>query len=135
MPGLTPKAIDELYRHIDDRPNCQIKVTTYFVELYNDNLVDLYFVLDNKNKPGIADPPKLDIKMDAKKMVYIRNAIIKEANSPSELMDLFNSGNLERHTGKLLISICILNYLCLDHDKCATLVDLLWNMWSHYYIV
>ena len=37
--------------------------------------------------------------MDAKKMVYIRNAVIKEANSPSELMDLFNSGNLERHTG------------------------------------
>ena len=32
-------------------------------------------------------------------MVYIRNAVIKEANSPSELMDLFNSGNLERHTG------------------------------------
>jgi len=41
--------------------------------------------------------------MDAKKMVYIRNAVIKEANSPSELMDLFNSGNLERHTGTLMI--------------------------------
>lgn len=38
--------------------------------------------------------------MDAKKMVYIRNAVIKEANSPSELMELFNSGNLERHTGR-----------------------------------
>lgn len=43
--------------------------------------------------------------MDAKKMVYIRNAVIKEANSPSELMDLFNSGNLERHTGTFCDSI------------------------------
>ena len=59
MPGLTPKAIDELFRHIDERPHCNVRVTTYFVELYNDNLVDLYFVLDNKNKPGIAEPPKL----------------------------------------------------------------------------
>lgn len=59
MPGLTPKAIDELFRHIDERPHCNVRVTTYFVELYNDNLVDLYFVLDNKNKPGIPEPPKL----------------------------------------------------------------------------
>jgi hypothetical protein len=46
------------------------------------------------------EPPKLDIKMDAKKMVYIRNAVIKEASSPAELMELFNLGNVERHTGK-----------------------------------
>lgn len=59
MPGLTPKAIDELFRLIDERPHCNVRVTTYFVELYNDNLVDLYFVLDNKNKPGIPEPPKL----------------------------------------------------------------------------
>jgi len=101
MPGLTPKAIDELYRLIDERKHLTITVTTYFVELYNDNLVDLYWVLDNKAmmKNSNADPPKLEIKMDDKKMVFIRNSIIKEAYSPSELMDLFNKGNLERHTG------------------------------------
>lgn len=101
MPGLTPKAIDELYRLIDERKHLRITVTTYFVELYNDNLVDLYWVLDNKAnmKNSNIDPPKLEIKMDDKKMVFIRNSIIKEAYTPSDLMELFNKGNLERHTG------------------------------------
>lgn len=99
MPGLTPKAIGELYRLIEERVHLNVRVTTYFVELYNDNLVDLYWILDNKGKAGNLEPPKLDIKMDAKKMVYIRNAVIKDATSPSELMDLFNAGNVERHTG------------------------------------
>eukprot|EP01039_Chlorochromonas_danica_P003382 gene3382-3707_t len=100
-PGLTPKAIDELFRLIAERRHLQVKVTTYFVELYNDNLVDLYFILDNKTIPAASrlEPPKLEIKMDNKKMVYVRNSIIKEANSAEELMDLFNKGNVERHTG------------------------------------
>ncbi len=93
MPGLTPKAIDELFRLIAERKHLNVRVTTYFVELYNDNLVDLYFVLDNKAaKSSGADPPKLDIKMDAKKMVYIRNSVIKDVSSAAELMDLFNKG-------------------------------------------
>lgn len=99
MPGLTPKAIDELFRLIGDRKHCNCRVTTYFVELYNDNLVDLYWVLDNKKHRSGGEPPKLDIKVDAKKMVYIKNSVIKEANSPEELMELFHKGNKERHTG------------------------------------
>ena len=47
-PGLTPKSIDELYRLIDEKKNCTCHVSTYFIELYNDNLVDLYWILDNK---------------------------------------------------------------------------------------
>lgn len=72
------------------------------MELYNDNLVDLYWILDNgkqKGGHGALEPPRLDIKQDAKKMVFIRNAVLKEANSPDELMDLFTAGNLERHVG------------------------------------
>jgi hypothetical protein len=119
MPGLTPKAIYELYRLINEKVHCNCKVTTYFVELYNDNLVDLYWVLDNPKAnsngkklvvfflsffllvlpPCLLDAPKLEIKMDAKKMVTIRNAIIKDANSPEELMELFEKGNEQRHTG------------------------------------
>ncbi len=99
LPGLTPRACNELFRLIEERVHLQCKVSTYFVELYNDNLVDLYWVLDNRNVKNAGEPPKLDIKMDAKKMVFIRNAIIKEANSPEELMDLFEKGNAERHTG------------------------------------
>ena len=37
--------------------------------------------------------------MDTNKMVFIKNAVIKEAQSPEELMDLFTQGNLLRHVG------------------------------------
>ena len=45
LPGLTPKAIDELYRLIHEKSNCVCSVSTYFVELYNDNLCDLYWLI------------------------------------------------------------------------------------------
>jgi hypothetical protein len=100
LPGLTPRACHEIYRLMAERVHLQCKVTTYFVELYNDNLVDLYWVLEQRGVKGPPnDPPKLEIKMDAKKMVFIRNAILKEATSPEELMALFEAGNAERHTG------------------------------------
>lgn len=102
MPGLTPKAIDELFRLISEKGNCTCHVSTYFIELYNDNLVDLYWLLDNRRSK--EQPPKLDIKMDAKKMVYIRNCVIKEVNAPAELMELFNTGNAERHVGATMMN-------------------------------
>lgn len=39
MPGLTPRAINEMFRLITERTHCTSRVSTYFVELYNDNLV------------------------------------------------------------------------------------------------
>jgi len=47
----------------------------------------------------LPEPPRLDIKMDANKMVHVRNAVIKEATAFEELMDLFTQGNAERHVG------------------------------------
>jgi hypothetical protein len=38
-PGLTPRAIGEMFRLISERTHCTTRVSTYFVELYNDNLV------------------------------------------------------------------------------------------------
>ena len=39
-PGLTPRAIEEMFRIIHSKKEyCTSRVTTYFVELYNDNLV------------------------------------------------------------------------------------------------
>jgi hypothetical protein len=100
-PGLTPKAINEMWRLFAERPQWNYKVSTYFVELYNDNVIDLFWLLDNKRNLGKqgVEPPKLDIKMDAKKLVYIRNVVMKEAATAADLMNLFTTGNLERHVG------------------------------------
>jgi len=78
LPGLTPRAITELYTLISKLKNCEVTVTTYFVELYNDNLQDLFFMLDNPRAKK-EDFPDLDIKLDAKKMVFVKGAVVKPA--------------------------------------------------------
>jgi hypothetical protein len=104
LPGLTPRSIQEIFTLVKEKANFTFKISTYFVELYNDNLVDLYWLIDNRNAGRNADgsliePPKLDIKLDARKMVNITNVVIKEATSYDELMGLFEVGNAERHVG------------------------------------
>ena len=115
MPGLTPSAINELYRLIQEKSHCVIKVSSYFVELYNDTLVDLYLLLDRRqtkadnrkastnNAVAVStDIPKLEIKMNERKIIEIKNAVIKEnIENAEELMSLFMQGNTERHTGNL----------------------------------
>jgi hypothetical protein len=39
MPGLTPRAISEMFHLISEKKNCTVRVSTYFVELYNDSVV------------------------------------------------------------------------------------------------
>ncbi|KAH8086697.1 hypothetical protein JL720_7137 [Aureococcus anophagefferens] len=96
--GITPRAIHALFDEAQKMAHqCTVTVRTYFLELYNDGLVDLYHVLDN---PGSrAAPPKLDVKLDAKKMVFVKNAVVKDAASADELLNLFEAGNAKRHVG------------------------------------
>lgn len=71
------------------------------MELYNDQLVDLYHILEKKkgSVPHGEKPPKLEIKMDAKKKVVIKHAVVKEASNYAELKKLFDDGNKMRHVG------------------------------------
>lgn len=39
MPGLTPRSIGEMFHLIGEKKNCTVRVSTYFVELYNDAVV------------------------------------------------------------------------------------------------
>ena len=104
-PGLTPRAVGEIFRLIEDRKHCDCKVTAYFVELYNDQLVDLLWLVDSKIKDkdkesrGPTQPPSLDIKLDGNKMVYVKGVVVKDASSTADLLELFTKGNAERHTG------------------------------------
>ena len=63
--------------------------------------MDLYHILDRKaaKTPPSTEVPKLEIKLDERKIVTIKNAVVKYAESPEELMALFTTGNLERHVG------------------------------------
>ena len=106
-PGLTPRTVEEIFRLIGDRKHLDCKVTAYFVELYNDQLVDLLWLVDGKDKEKEkegarevnAQPPHLEIKLDANKMVYVKGAVVREVDGPRSLLEAFTSGNAERHTG------------------------------------
>lgn len=78
LPGLTPRTIDEIFLLASKMKNCELTVSSYFVELYNDNLQDLFFMLDNPRAKK-EDFPDLDVKVDAKKMVFVKGAVIKPA--------------------------------------------------------
>jgi hypothetical protein len=138
MPGLTPKAINELFSLISEKKTCTVTVKTYFVELYNDQLVDLYWILDQKKTKTKESPPKLEIKLNANKMVELQGVVIKDANTPEELMDMFMTGNTMRHTGATKMnaessrSHSLFSILIQSYDKTSkktnigklTLVDL-----------
>ncbi|GMH56505.1 hypothetical protein TrLO_g10873 [Triparma laevis f. longispina] len=97
--GITPRAMKQLFaeiKELSDKGTAEVNVSSYFVELYNDQLVDLYYKLDHKSN---EKPPKLEIKLDAKKSVVIKNCVVKEAGNFEELNNLFDRGNRKRHVG------------------------------------
>ena len=68
--GLTPRSIDELFALAEE--NKKFKETTvscYMIEIYNDSLVDLLYLMtmkEKKKKVKKGQEPKLDIKKDSK---------------------------------------------------------------------
>ena len=77
-PGLIPRGIRELFSLIKENSNCEATVTSYMIELYNDVLVDLFYMArhagDAKAK---KNAPKLDVKKDAKGMVHIKGTVVR----------------------------------------------------------
>ena len=105
FPGLTPRAIYRLYDLITKNAGVMdVKVTAYMVELYNDNLVDLF--LDNRTASArnTPDPPKLEIKKDDKGVITIKGVTMKDCPSAVSVMELFDVGNNARHVGSTLMN-------------------------------
>ena len=97
MPGLTPRAIDEMFKLMGEKHHCQFKITSSFMELYNNQLVDLFWILDHHKSK--EKPPALEIRRDSKGIIFVQGAVIKDIESSEDLMTLFNTGNKERHVG------------------------------------
>ena len=91
-PGLTPRAIDEMFGLIQDMDNYEINLKCYMVELYLDALADL---LVPKGQPR----DNLDIKEQSNGMVYVAGAYEREIHSVEEANRIFNYGLGARKTG------------------------------------
>ena len=95
-PGIIPRAAELLFQQIETLQGHRhtVRVKTSMLELYNDTLVDLY-----RFDYQTVGPSRLEIHMDAKGSVYVTNATIHDANSCTDVLDLFGRGNANRHTG------------------------------------
>jgi hypothetical protein len=77
MPGLTPRAIVEMFEILKTMSNFDIKLKCYMVELYLDSLRDLL-------KPKKDEEKALEIKESANGMVVIHGVTEVELNSISQ---------------------------------------------------
>ncbi|GFP91293.1 kinesin-like calmodulin-binding protein [Phtheirospermum japonicum] len=97
-PGLTPRAIFELFRIIkQDGKKFSFNLKVYMVELYQDTLIDLLL-------PKHAKRLKLDIKKDSKGMVVVENVTMLSISSYDELRCIIERGSEQRHTTGTLMN-------------------------------
>ncbi|KOM32029.1 hypothetical protein LR48_Vigan01g158500 [Vigna angularis] len=90
-PGLTPRAIAELFRILRrDNNKYSFSLKAYMVELYQDTLIDL---LAPKNGKHL----KLDIKKDSTGMVVVENVTIMSISTIEELNNIIQRGSERRH--------------------------------------
>ena len=73
QPGIVPRAISDIYALMEENKNkFTFSVSCYMLELYNDQIIDLQ--ADTVN-------PKMDIRKDAKGMVYVQGSVVKDARN------------------------------------------------------
>ncbi|CAA2968417.1 kinesin-like calmodulin-binding [Olea europaea subsp. europaea] len=97
-PGLTPRAISELFRIMKrDSNKFSFTFKAYMLELYQDTLIDLLL-------PKHAKHLKLDIKKDLKGMVTVENVTVVSISSYDELRMIIQRGTEQRHTTGTLMN-------------------------------
>lgn len=91
QPGIAPRAFRRIFDLIEEnKGKFEFQVSCYMLELYNDNLLDLF-------APKGSKDTKLDIKKDKKGMVYVQGSVIQKAASSQELYKIFEKGSESRH--------------------------------------
>jgi len=93
MPGLTPRAIVEMFEVLKTMGNFDIKLKCYMVELYLNQLRDLLLPKDQA-------PIDLEIKESPTGMVVINGVTEVELNSISQTEQIFEDGLSGRKTRK-----------------------------------
>eukprot|EP00944_MAST-04C_sp_MAST-4C-sp1_P004286 g4286.t1 len=90
-PGLIPRTVKEIFRiQRRDANKIKIGVKIYMVELYRDKLVDLL------SNVAAKDQPSLNIKKDARGIVYVEDVTIRECRDKDMLIQAINDGQAKR---------------------------------------
>ncbi|XP_071533694.1 kinesin-like protein KIF21A isoform X3 [Panulirus ornatus] len=101
--GIIPRAVDHLFRGIEERrtvaketgtPPPDFKVTAHFMELYNEEIIDLF-------EPNFRGSSKSGIRIheDAGGGIYVTGITTRTVTSLEETMQCLRAGALSRTTG------------------------------------
>ena len=96
MEGILPRAMRDIYaKKAELAGEYDMNVKCYMLELYNDQLVDL-LVGHHVNE---KDRKKLEIKKDAKGMIFVPGSTVKECPTLADLEGCWKIGEGARHVG------------------------------------
>jgi hypothetical protein len=94
LKGMLPRAFDQIFDHIASSSNAEFLVRASFLEIYNDNVLDLLA----EGKEG------LDLKEDPDKGVYVKDLKLCVVKSVAEINALAILGRKSRKTGSTLMN-------------------------------
>ncbi|ORX53097.1 kinesin-domain-containing protein [Hesseltinella vesiculosa] len=104
--GIVPRCIAELYKRLEEQqqtsPEFQHQVYVSFLELYNEDLIDLLNPENHqrRNKPGLAPPPvEISIREDIAGNIYWSGVKEEPCSCPEDLLNYLAKGSLCRTTG------------------------------------
>jgi len=98
--GLTRRFVEYLFSEVETKRaknQATIKVSCEFLEIYCDELRDLFYIMDNaSNKKALANAPKLEPGMNAQGRVVVKGIMNKEATNMEQMLGWFNEANKGR---------------------------------------
>jgi kinesin family protein 3/17 len=89
LKGIMPRSFEAIFQHIECDSSKEYLVRASYLEIYNEEIRDLLYKNGQK---------KLELK-DKDTGVYVKDLSTFVVKNPSDLMDVFNEGNLNRHVG------------------------------------
>ncbi|KAM4797477.1 kinesin-like protein KIF21B isoform 2-T2 [Rhinophrynus dorsalis] len=103
--GIIPRAVRQLFSTIQERtstacesslPEPSFKVSAQFLELYNEEILDLFDV--SRDPDSRHRKSNIRIHEDASGGIYVSGASVRSVNSEGELLQLLKEGALSRTT-------------------------------------
>lgn len=99
--GLLHRSAEEVFSILSIRDPSTYTVVVQLFELYMDQLIDLIWRARN-GKKSQDEPPKLEIKVDPKKGVVVRNAERQQVRNYAELVSIYEQSERMRSTSATL---------------------------------
>lgn len=96
--GLIPRAISHLFREISERPQFACTVRISYLEIYNEQIVDLLSTIngnDNGNS-SVSDPTNLTVVEDRNGNSHVKGLTVQIANNEEEALNLLFEGETNR---------------------------------------